>query len=107
MELFYAVEKTQERIEDGSTFTERLLANGNATEILLLRKNIVTQLLSLINNTPKAEMDVKIEFESDEEKFKQAIQSFFGCFKEQLAPEGAEGGMLPDHQVRANGCAVF
>ena len=85
MELFHNVEKTIEKIEDGSTFTERVLKNGNAVEILLLKRQITDQMLSLINNTPKPDLNVKIEFETDAEKFEEAVKSTFGSFKKQEA----------------------
>ena len=83
MELFHNVEKTIEKIEDGATFTERVLKNGNAVEILLVKRQITDQMLSLINNTPKPDLNVKIEFETDAEKFEEAVKSTFGNFKKQ------------------------
>ena len=49
--------------------------------MLLLKKNISTQLVSLINNTPKPEVNVKIEFDTDTEKFQKAVDENFGGFK--------------------------
>lgn len=40
-----------------------------------------TQLLSLINNTPKPDVNIKIEFSTDDEKFQKGLDDNFGTFK--------------------------
>ncbi|XP_075234706.1 E3 ubiquitin-protein ligase meiotic P26 [Lycorma delicatula] len=81
MESFHNVEKTMECIEDACKFTNRLLDLGNAAEILALRRVVGTQLLNLINNTPKPDVNISIEFTSDMDKFNEAVQSTFGSFR--------------------------
>ena len=63
---------------------------------LLLKKCITTQLLSLINNVPKPEVNVKIEFVTDPDKFKQAVKSNFGTFKR---TEDREAGGEVNHKI--------
>lgn len=81
MDTFHSVEKTIEKIEDACKFTTRLLEKGSITEILLLKSIVGSQLLYLINNTPKPEVTVCLEFQSNEEKFQKAAQELFGSFK--------------------------
>ena len=50
-------------------------------QLLLLKKTISTQLVSLVSNTPKPDVNVKIEFDTDTEKFQQALNENFGRFK--------------------------
>ena len=47
----------------------------------MLKKAMCTQLLSLINNTPKPEVNVKIEFTTDADRFEAALKENFGAFK--------------------------
>ncbi|KAL3880412.1 hypothetical protein ACJMK2_032652 [Sinanodonta woodiana] len=78
MDLCHNVEKTVDKIEDGSKFTEHILKNGSGLQILLLKKLVATQLMSLINNTPKPDISVNIEFHTDAEMFEAAIETCFG-----------------------------
>ncbi len=80
MEMYHGVEKTIEKIEDGTKFSRRILDNGNCAEILSLKKTIARQLLSLINNSPKPDVDVRIEFLTDSQKFEDAMTDTFGSF---------------------------
>ncbi|RZF38650.1 hypothetical protein LSTR_LSTR003456 [Laodelphax striatellus] len=81
METFHTLEKSVECIENACKFTTRLLELGNAAEILSLRRFVSTQLLNLINNTHKPDINVNIEFKSDMKKFSEAIESTFGSFR--------------------------
>ena len=60
MHVFDNVGKTIDKIEDSRKFTERVMEHGNCTEVLLVKRLIFTQLMSLINNTPKADVSWKI-----------------------------------------------
>ena len=81
MEMIHHVDQTMTRIEDGCEFAERILSKGSAVEILMMKKMVYTQLLCLINNTPRAEPCAKIDFESDSKVFEAAIKETFGKFK--------------------------
>ncbi|XP_013404938.1 B-box type zinc finger protein ncl-1 [Lingula anatina] len=100
MDVFHNVEKTIEKIDDGCKFTERVLKYGNTIEILCMKRQITSQLLSLINNTPNPDISVKIEFETDAEKFEQAVKEHFGHLKEdQPAPAVTQHQQSPtSHQ---------
>lgn len=63
-----------EQIEDACKFTNRLLDFGSAVEVLYLRKIIGIQLLNLINNTPKPDVNTSLEFVTDAEKFQSVLQ---------------------------------
>ena len=81
MDLLHSVEKTLERIEDGCSFSNRLLQKANGTELLLQKRVVTTQLLSLINNTPKDDTNINIKFVSDKDKFTDAVKKYFGSFQ--------------------------
>jgi tripartite motif-containing protein 2/3 len=81
MEMANNTEKTTERIDDSCKFTERILEHGNGVEVLSLKKLITHQLLTLLNNVPRLEPTVKIEFETDFDAFSTAVKSTFGHFK--------------------------
>ncbi len=83
MEMFHNVEKAIEKIEDGTKFAERILEHASGAELLSIKKLITMQLMSLINNTPKPDVNVKIEFTTDAAKFEEAINTTFGSFVKQ------------------------
>ena len=78
MDMFHNIEKTTERIEDGCKFTENVLEHGNPVQVLMMKKLITSQLLMLINNTPKPELNIKVEFVSNESSFEEAVRKHFG-----------------------------
>jgi hypothetical protein len=63
-----------EKIDDACKFTSQLLEHGNTVEILSLKRVVGAQLLHLINNTPKPEVNTSIEFETDIKKFEAAVK---------------------------------
>jgi len=63
-----------EKIDDACKFTSQLLDHGNTVEILSLKRVVGAQLLHLINNTPKPEVNTSIEFETDIKKFEAAVK---------------------------------
>ncbi|KAJ8297904.1 hypothetical protein KUTeg_024435 [Tegillarca granosa] len=83
MDLFHTVEKTTERVEGGCEFTERVLKHGSSLQMLLMKKLITTQLLSLINNTPKPEINIDIEFHTDNAQFEESVNRSFGSFSKE------------------------
>ncbi|XP_039295126.1 brain tumor protein [Nilaparvata lugens] len=102
METFHSLEKSVECIENACKFTTRLLELGNAAEILSLRRCVSTQLLNLINNTHKPDVNVNIEFKSDMNKFTDAIQSTFGSFRKEVPPTAAVS-VSPQEDQRSGG----
>jgi len=81
MDMFHSIEKTVERMEDSCRFTERILEHGNGVEVLSLKKHVSIQLLMLLNNIPRPEPSVKIEFHTDTDKFGTMMKMAFGRFK--------------------------
>ncbi|XP_074650430.1 protein meiotic P26-like [Tubulanus polymorphus] len=81
MDMIHSVSKTVDRIEDGCKFTDRIVTNGNDVELLMMKKVVKTQLMSLINNTPTADVSNQIEFVSDTKEFEDAVTRAFGHFK--------------------------
>lgn len=92
MDMTHRVGKDISLVEDACKFTSRLLENGNIMEIMYLKKIVSTQLLNLINNTPKPEKNYSIEFESDFEKFEQTIKNVFGQFRTESTSQSPKGG---------------
>ncbi|XP_059482951.1 tripartite motif-containing protein 2-like isoform X2 [Neocloeon triangulifer] len=81
MEGIYGLEKFQDHAEEACKFTERLLENGNAAETLSLKKLIGDRLQSLAEKTPKPNVEVDLKFETDYNKFEEALKATFGQFK--------------------------
>lgn len=83
MDLCHNVEKAVEKLVDGCNFTEHVLNNGSALQLLLMKKTISSQLLSLINNTPNPEVNVNIDFKTDAADFETSVKKTFGSFKKE------------------------
>ena len=47
----------------------------------MMKKRISMQLLLLINNTPKPDLNIRLEFQSDQDKFEEAVRMHFGTLK--------------------------
>ncbi|XP_034949845.1 B-box type zinc finger protein ncl-1-like [Chelonus insularis] len=86
MDTFHNVDKTKEKIEDANRFTSRLLEHGDTIEILALKRLVSTQLMNLINNTPKPNIKFSIEFQTDYDHFDSVINECFGKFKTESTP---------------------
>ena len=86
MDMYNVVEKSTEKIEDGCKLAERVLDLGNSTHIVSLEKYISKQLMMLINNTPKLDVTVNIQFDSDVSQFTEAMAKNFGTFRKPLVP---------------------
>jgi len=70
-----------EQLNEVIRFVERVLRNGNGSEVSLLRNLIVNQFNFLVNNIPLTEsIDVNLKFQSDEKRFEKAIHETFGRF---------------------------
>nr|KAG5693723.1 hypothetical protein BaRGS_002106 [Batillaria attramentaria] len=80
METFHVLGTNETRLDDACTFTDRVLKHGSATHIALMKKSICSQLLSLINNAPKPDISVSIEFKTSLETFENALNQTFGWF---------------------------
>lgn len=80
MDMFHDVEKTIEKIEDGTKFAERVVEHASGAELLSMKKMITMQLMSLINNTPKPDVNIKLDFITDQTKFEEAMKETFGSF---------------------------
>jgi hypothetical protein len=81
MDLCHSVEKATERLEDSCNFTEHILNNGSALHLLLMKKKISAQMLSLINNTPDPDVDISIKFKTNNKEFEEAVKKHFGDFQ--------------------------
>ncbi|KAK3099629.1 hypothetical protein FSP39_007220 [Pinctada imbricata] len=80
MDLFQQVGKMSEKLDDGVKYTEMVLEHGTGLHVCQTKKLIVNQLISLLNNTPKTDINVNIEFHSNTEVFKEAVARTFGSF---------------------------
>ncbi|XP_076351919.1 protein meiotic P26-like [Tachypleus tridentatus] len=78
METLHNVERTADKFQDACKFTKKLLQNGNAIEVLTLKQFVRSQLMYLINNTPKPDVNIEIKFKYDESKFEKSIQEICG-----------------------------
>lgn len=107
MDMSHRIGKDVNLVEDACKFTARLLENGNTMEIMYLKKCVSTQLLNLINNTPKPEKSYSIEFETDYDKFEQTVKGAFGQFNTESSssPKGRSplSVMLPPVSLTMNG----
>jgi len=81
MDMTERVEKYITLLDDACKFTSRLMENGTIAEIMYLRKTVGTQLLNLINNTPKPEKTFSLEFQADFNEFEKTVKTIFGKFR--------------------------
>ena len=95
MDMYNTVDKTIEKIEHGCKLGERYIESGNDTHILTMEKYICKQLTMLVNNTPKLDVTVNIQFDSDINNFTAASTKSFGSFTKPLV-----AAVNPiDHQI--------
>lgn len=87
MEMCHKVEKVTEKMEDCCAFTERVLKNGNGIQLMLMKNMIATQLFTLIRNTPKPDVNISIEFHTNNEVFQKAVENYFGSFIKEIPRE--------------------
>lgn len=80
MEAFHELGTMETRLEDACQFTERVLKHGSPNHVALLKKGIVSQLLTLIRSNPKISFDINIEFKTDLETYEAALKQTFGWF---------------------------
>jgi len=81
MDMYHSVEKAVEKIETACQFTERVLENGNGVEVLSMKKLITEQLMSLLNNMPRPEPTISIDFQADAKVFAATVLATFGHFR--------------------------
>lgn len=81
MEQFHHVEKSVDQMEYCTTFTRKLLDNGNGPEILSLKKMICHQLKTLIRTIPKIDVNYSLEFVSNAKKFEEDAPELLGKFR--------------------------
>lgn len=80
MDRTECVQKYISLLDDACKFTGRLTENGTIAEIMYLHKTVGTQLLNLMNNTPKPEKTFSLEFHADFNEFEKTINTIFGRF---------------------------
>lgn len=95
MDLLHNVEKTSEKIDGVFKFTSRVLEQANAAEFLSMKKLISSQFINLINNTPKADINYSLEFDTKFEKFEQLAQETFGKFRTESTPPSPKESTPP------------
>lgn len=72
--------KTTSYFEDACKYTSKLLENGTVLEMMYLRKIVVSRLLALNTNIPKADKALTLEFKSDFGHFEKVMKEHFGTF---------------------------
>ena len=81
MNLHTMIDMSLVQLNDVIKFSERILVNGNSSEILLLKKLIVDQIRGVITNMPRTDnVDISLKFVSDQGRFERAIKETFGRF---------------------------
>nr|CAD7433613.1 unnamed protein product [Timema monikensis] len=105
MDTCDSVEKVVEKMNHACKFTSRLLEHGNAPEVLALKKTVGAQLLYLINNTPKCNVNTAIHFDTDMSKFEDAVKATFGSFRTEPVTTPKESSPAPVTPLVLNGAA--
>ena len=80
MELCHGVERAAERTQHACAFADRLLAHGSAAQVARVRRVVRARLLALINNAPRVDAGVRLEFRTDATRFRDAVARLFGSF---------------------------
>lgn len=81
MDSLHSVEKMVERVEETCKFTTKVLQQSNGAELLSLKKLICNQIIYLMTNTPKTDLNYSLEFDAKFEKFEVLAQDTFGKFR--------------------------
>lgn len=95
MDLLHTVEKSVEKTENACKFTRKVLELANATEFLSLKKLISSQFYNLIANTPKADVNFSLEFDTKLDKFEPLVQETFGKFRTESTPPSPKESTPP------------
>jgi len=78
------VQGSVDQLYEAIQFVERILKNGNSTEILMLKHLIVNQVCYLTDNLPLTDnVDANLKFLTDQKRFEKAIGDTFGRFQTQ------------------------
>lgn len=81
MDLHNNIDLSINQLNDVIKFSERIIRNGNSSEILLLKKSIVNQIKHLSNTMPQIDsLDTNLKFVTDEKRFEKVVQETFGRF---------------------------
>ena len=81
MDLCHNVEGTVEKLEQGVSFTEHILNNGSALQLMLMKKVVSQRMFGLISNNQSPDFSVNIQFETDRQAFEDALKKTFGHLK--------------------------
>lgn len=95
MDLMHVVEKSTDRFENACKFTTKVLEQANGPELSCLKKIISSQFLNLINDTPKADVNYSIEFDTKYEKFEVLSKDTFGKFRTEVTPPSPKESTPP------------
>jgi hypothetical protein len=81
MDTHHNIDNSIVKLNEAVKFTERILRNGNSSEILLLKKLISNQINHLIETVPQTDnIDTNLKFLSDQQQFQNALNATFGRF---------------------------
>ncbi|ESO04923.1 hypothetical protein HELRODRAFT_111386 [Helobdella robusta] len=100
MEMFHNLGKTVDKMEDACKFMERLVEHADAVEMMAVSKIVRAQMALLNDEVPRSDMSVKIEVESDPNKFAEATRQFFCAFKR---PDSGNNA----YQTAVNACGML
>ncbi|CAG0883996.1 unnamed protein product [Darwinula stevensoni] len=78
METLNQVGTIQEKLEDATSFSKRVLENGSGLEAVILQPTVCMALTKLSNDFPAVEIDTSLDFISDVDGFRVAVKETFG-----------------------------
>lgn len=90
----HTVEKCVESIGTACPFTNKMLQSANASELLVMKKQIGSQLCALTMNRPTINTNFSLEFDSGVEQFEQLATVTFGKLRTESTPR-THAGLLP------------
>ena len=83
MEMCHKLEKTENKFEDGTDFTQRLLDSGSGLQLMLMKTLVTNQLFTLMKSIPNPDQKFDMEFHTDQNVFLEAVNRTFGSFKKE------------------------
>lgn len=95
MDLMHSAEKSADKTEYACKFTRKVLDTANGTEFLSLKKSISSQFYNLIATTPKADVNILLEFDTKFDKFESLVQENFGKFRTESTPPSPKESTPP------------
>lgn len=81
MDLFDRVDKTVQRINCACKFATNLLRRGDGTEVVMLKKTVVSQFARLLEGAPEFDVDYSVEFVTQMDRFDAVTEETFGTFR--------------------------